>query len=174
MMSIVMDLRLFFTITINVRWLHIVITNMLPPIRRKNRAPHILIIVVVKSLFLLSSSSLILVSSSSSRYPHRHILILLVLSRDISLLSYSLLLYCILIVDRHRVPRGPVHLEASCTSTLTSVCIWDTSYRLRPFANGNRRGILPGLKTIYKREVSPNGQLITGYKFLHTVRLGSI
>ena len=62
------------------------------------------------------------------------------------------------IVHLEDLVRGIVHLEASCTSMLTSVCtsvcIWDTSYRSRPFANGNRQGIFPGLKTIYKREGS--------------------
>jgi hypothetical protein len=100
-MSIVMDVRLFFTIAINVRWLHIVITkgDMAPPIRRKNRAPHILIIVVVVSLFL---------SSSSSWYPRRCILVI----------SFYLVAYprcpirCCCIVSslssyQHRAPRGP-------------------------------------------------------------------
>jgi hypothetical protein len=144
-------------IAINMRWLHIVITkgDMSPPIRHKNRAPHILIIVVVVSLFL---------SSLSSRHPCRRILVLLVLSRGVSSLSYCCRIVSSSLSYRHRAPRGPssevggiVHLEASCTSTLTSVCIWDVSYRSRPFANGNRRGIFPVLKTIYKREIYANG-----------------
>ena len=60
---------------------------------------------------------------------------------------------------RHRAPRGIVHLNAHIRLHM------DASYRSRPFANGNRRGIFPGLKTIckrvgpiiYKREVSANG-----------------
>ena len=102
MMSIVMDVRLFFTIAINVRWLHIVITkgDMALPIRRKNRAPHILIIVVVVSLFL---------SSSSSWYPRRCILVI-----SFYLVAYPRLSYS--------------SSEVLCTSGClrwTSSCTWE-------------------------------------------------
>ena len=87
---------------------------MSPPIRRKNRAPHILIIVVVVSLLL------------SSRHPG----ILVVVS---SFFSFYRAVYprcpirCCCIVSssssyRHRAPRGPsseASCEASCTSMLT-------------------------------------------------------
>ena len=137
-MSIVMDVRLFFTIAINVRWLHIVITkgDMAPPIRRKNRAPHILIIVVVISLFL---------SSSSSWYPRRCILVI-VLSCGVS--SLSVVLFVVVVLYPHCrhisivhledlvrgiAPRGIVHLNAHIrlhmgrVIQVASVCKWESA-----------------------------------------------
>jgi len=100
----------FFTIAINVRWLHIVITkgDMAPPIRRKNRAPHILIIVVVVSLFL----------SSLSSYPRysRSILwrILIVLFVVVVLYPHHCHISIVHLEDLVRgiAPRGIVHLNA--------------------------------------------------------------
>ena len=96
-----MDVRLFFTIAINMRWLHIVITkgDMAPPIQRKNRAPHILIIVVVVSLFCVV---VVILSSLFSFY---------LVACGVSSLSYSPIRCCCIVSSslsyQHRAPRGP-------------------------------------------------------------------
>ena len=149
MMSIVMDVRLFFTIAIDVRWLHIVITkgDTAPPIRRKNRAPHILIIVVVVSLFL----------SSLSSYPHysRSILwrILVVLFVVVVLYPHRRHISIVHLEDLVKVS----HLEASCTSTLTTFA-YGTLQRSRPFANGKNRGVFSlGLKPFVNGSCTQTG-----------------
>jgi len=94
---------------------------MSPPIRRKNRAPHILIIVVVVSLLLSSRHPGILVVVSSffsfyrAVYPRCPICCCCIVS---SSSSY-----------RHRAPRGPSS-EASCTSRHRA------PQRSHPFAYG--------------------------------------
>ena len=113
------------------RWLHIVITkgDMAPPIRRKNRAPHILIIVVVVSLFL----------SSLSSYPRysRSILwrILIVLFVVVVLYPHHCHISIVHLEDLVRgiAPRGIVHLNAHIrlhmgrVIQVASVCKWESA-----------------------------------------------
>jgi len=100
---------------------------------------------------------------SSSSYPRS--------SRSIAR-CILVVLFVVVVLYPHHLHIGIVHLEdprrrhrarhhaPQCSHRLHM----DASYRSRPFANGNRRGIFPGLKTIckregpiYKREVSANG-----------------